>query len=268
MAYGRVLASFGFCALLLTMGSAERSGAQPHSSAQPGTFALAIWFTRGERFVEHANAVDRVDWKMPRERLEAFAAQGMVINEEIRTTTVANGRVLSVDAHSARINANALTTVHDVPRSNVVTTQSQGTSAVTPRNAQVGATRYALEDAPMVDLPVAPVRLGTTWTTRIPVTTTLGSGTVDFTHTVTSIDGGVLRIDIAGSGQITGKEYHLPHLLPGTIALRGSAWFDMRAGIIVQESYRIDNTLVKPAGTTQLGFVEHMDADTDLHVQR
>ncbi|HZV79869.1 MAG TPA: hypothetical protein VFF60_09705 [Candidatus Binatus sp.] len=268
MAYRRVLASFGFCALLLTIGSVERSGAHPRSSVDTGTFALVISFTPGERFVEHANTVDRIDWKMPRERLEAFASQGMVINEEIRTTTVANARVLSVDAHSARISADALTTVHDVPRRNVVTTRSSGISAVTARNAQVGATRYALEDAPMVDLPAAPVRLGSTWTTRVPVTTTLGSGTVDFTHTVASIDRGVLRIDVDGSGQITGKEYNLPHLLPGSIALRGSAWFDTRDGLIIQESYRIDNTLVKPAGATQLGFVEHMDADTDVYVQR
>ena len=64
---------------------------------------------------------------------------------------------------------------------------------------------------------------------------------------------------------ITVKEYHLPSLLPGTIAMSGSAWFDSVSGLIVQESYHVANTLVKTHGTERLGFVESLDADSDVH---
>ena len=74
-----------------------------------------------------------------------------------------------------------------------------------------------------------------------------------------------MRVDVTAHGLITGKEYNLPRLLPGTIALHGTAWFDPAAGLVSQESYRIDNTLVKRQGGTDIGFVEHLDADTDLH---
>jgi hypothetical protein len=229
------------------------------------SYLLQLRLVAGERVIQHSDLVDRIDWKLPATRLEAFRSQGMVIDEEVRTTILATGTVVSATAAAAHVHGDVTTTVHDVPRDKVTVSHDSGLALVTPRNVQVGASLYALEDAPMIDLPGSPVVLGTRWTTRQRVLTSLGSGTAVFEHVVAATDGDLVRIDVSGRGQITGKEYNLPRLLPGTIMLHGSAWFDRSSGLIVQESYSIDNTLVKSSGGTPIGFVEHLDADSDLH---
>jgi len=240
--------------------------ATPSAAADlPGSYLLQLRLVAGERVIQHADLVDRIDWKMPAVRLEAFRSQGMVVDEEMRTTILAVGTVVSASATAAHVHGDVTTTVHDVPRDKIAVSHDSGLAIVTPRNVQVGAAQYALEDAPMIDLPGSPVVLGSKWTTRQRVLTSLGSGTAAFEHVVAATDGDLVRIDVTGQGQITGKEYNLPRLLPGTIALRGSAWFDRSSGLIVQESYSIDNTLVKVTGGIPIGFIEHLDADSDLH---
>ncbi|MBV8282065.1 MAG: hypothetical protein JO347_08385 [Candidatus Eremiobacteraeota bacterium] len=237
------------------------------TSAQAGgpPVLLALRLTSGERVVEHSDLVDRIAWKLAPDRLAVFRSQGVIIDEDVRTSIVATGVVLSVRHGAARIQGDVITSVHDVPRNQFTGSRDRGISTVTPRNTQAGTKLYALEDAPMVDLPSAPVALGSTWTTAQRVLTSLGSGTATFTHRVASFEGGLVRIDVTGHGAITGKEYNLPRLLPGTIALRGTAWFDPATGLVSQESYRIDDTLVKHQGGNDIGFVERLDADTDVH---
>ena len=120
----------------------------------------------------------------------------------------------------------------------------------------------------MVDLPDVPVTVGSRWTTRQQVLTTLGSGVATFDHVVSDISDGRVRIDVSGRGEITGHEYNLPHLLPGTISLTGSAWFDLDSGLVALESYRIENTLIKPAGAERIGFLEVLDASIDVRKEK
>jgi len=258
MALRLVLALACLCAAL--------GAAGPASFAAPATEQLlALRLMPGDRIVQHSELVDGIDWQLPPARLEAFRSQGVVINEEVRTTIVATGVVKARSAGVARVSGKVTTTVHDVPRDKTLVTHDTGVSITTDRNVQTGTALYALEDAPMVDLPAAPVSLGTRWTTRQRVVTSLGSGVAVFQHVVAAIDGALVRVDVTGRGVITGKEYNLPRLLPGTIALRGSAWFDADSGLISQESYAIDNTLVKTSPQGPIGFIEHLDADTDVH---
>jgi hypothetical protein len=229
------------------------------------TYLLSLRFTPGERIIEHADVVDHITWILPAARLEAFRSQGFIVEEETRAHLLGSGVVTAVDARGATIKSDVTTTIYDVPRHNAMATHDRGVTVITSANAQIGASQYAVEDAPMVDLPRTPLAIGGRWTTHQRVVTTLGSGTATFEHVVSAVDGARVRVDVTGTGTITGKEYNLPHLLPGTIRLTGSAWFDQAAGLIVQESYHVDNTLVKPAGTERIGFTETLDADSDVH---
>ncbi|MBV8171996.1 MAG: hypothetical protein JO219_08705 [Candidatus Eremiobacteraeota bacterium] len=253
MADQRVLALIAACtAACLTVGA---------SSVPSATLALRL--VPRERITEHASVVDRVDWKLPAARLEAFRTQGMVINEEVRTSVVLDGEIMRIDERGAHLDVRATSTTYDVPRNQRTSSSWQTQTVVAPNNTQPGATRYALEESAMVDLPTTPVHVDSSWTTRLPVATTLGSGTCTFRHVVGALNDGVVQINIDGSGVITGKEYNLPRLLPGTISLHGTAWFGLDCGCIIQESYRIVNTLEKPGEGAQIGFVERMDADID-----
>ena len=247
--------------VLAAIGSAALSFA---ASAPPPTVVLALQLQSGERIVKRTDLVDRVQWVLPPARLAAFAAQGVIINEEIRTSVIASGSVVASTSRAATIAGIIATTVHDVPRQRTTNSREQGAARVTPRNVELGATIYPLDSAAMVELPANAVALGSRWTTHQHVLTTLGSGSATFEHTVAAIQDGRIRVDVTGTGTITGKEYNLPKLLPGTIRLQGSAWFDLATGLVSQESYRIANTLIKPAGTDQIGFIERMDAESSL----
>lgn len=226
---------------------------------------LALRFAPRERLVEHADVVDRVTWILPAARLAAFKSQGFTIEEQTRAHLLGSGVVLAMNSGDATIQSSVAATTYDAARHNTSVTHDRGVALITPANSQIGSTRYAIEDAPMIDLPRVPIALGSRWTTHQRVMTTLGSGAATFEHVVTSVDGSRVRVDVTGTGAITGKEYNLPHLLPGTISLIGSAWFDMATGLIAQESYHVENTLVKPAGTERIGFTESLDADSDVH---
>lgn len=229
------------------------------------SFVLALHLAPGDQLVEHSNIVDRIAWVLPKQRLEAFRSQGIVVDEDVQTDILGDGRVDSVSNGIAAVTGTVTTTVVDVPRHRTATTHQLGISRVNAQNIEVGSTLYAVESAPMIGLPTTPLTLGSHWTTKLHVLTSLGSGNATFQHVVAAIDGARVRVDVTGAGTITGKEYNLPKLLPGTIHLSGSAWFDLASGLVEQESYSIDNTLVKPAGGESIGFVESLYADTDVH---
>ena len=71
----------------------------------------------------------------------------------------------------------------------------------------------------------------------------------------------MVQVDVTGHGVITGKEYNLPKLLPGSIEMHGSGWFDPRSGFFTREEYEVHNTLLKPAGTEQIGYDETQSVD-------
>jgi|SRR5271166_1919299 len=261
----RVVLALSCGGLALALNLRGAAAGTPDAQHSATTYVLALRLAQGERIVEHADIVDRVTWVLPAAKLESFRAQGFIVNEEARTHVLAGGTVISASATSAAIKSEVTTTTYDVPRKHTSVSRDRGVSLITPANAQIGATRYAIEDAPMIDLPRSPVGLGSRWTTRQLIVTTLGSGTAVFEHVVSAVDGARVRVDVTGSGTITGKEYNLPRLLPGTISLSGSSWFDTATGLVVQESYHVDNVLVKPAGTERIGFTESLDADSDVH---
>jgi hypothetical protein len=261
----RVVLALACAGLALAPGFTLSAAGAVARSLEAQAHVLALRFARGERIVEHADVVDHVTWILPAARLESFRAQGIIIEEQTRTHLLGSGVVTAVNARGASIKSDVTTTIYDVPRDNATVTHDRGVTVITPANTQLGTTLYAVEDAPMIDLPRVPITLGGRWTTRQRVVTTLGSGTATFEHVVGAVDGTRVRVDVTGSGTITGKEYNLPRLLPGTISLTGSAWFDQATGLIVQESYHVENTLVKPAGAERIGFTESLDADSDVH---
>jgi len=67
---------------------------------------------------------------------------------------------------------------------------------------------------------------------RLPVMTTLGSGTATIDHTIVKTEGSVVEIAIKGEGVISGMEYNLPRLLPGAIGIVGDARFDRATGTV------------------------------------
>ena len=226
---------------------------------------LALRLHAGDHIVEHGDTVDRIQWILPRARLEAARRGGAVIDEEFRTTSRADEKVLAVFGDHALIHGVVDLVTLDVPRGKTARSASAQTVDLSTFNAVFGDPRYDIADAPMIGLPTSPIRLGTRWTTRVRVVTALGSGSVGFTHRIVDIGTDLVRIEVTGTGTITGKEYNLPKLLPGSIAVRGSAWYSLTQGIIVRESYRIDNALVKPAGAEQIGFKEVLFVDSDAH---
>jgi hypothetical protein len=228
----------------------------------PAAWTLTLGFHSGERVAERSDEIDRVDWKLPKKRLEHFQAAGVIIDEQQRITTIVQATIVSVVHSVAVMQGQASITSVDVPRHQTQVTRSTFSAALAADNVTVPATRLQIEDAAMSGLPQAPVRLGQHWVTHMKVDTTLGSGDVEFDHTLAATDNGLLEISIRGQGQITGAEYHLPKLLPGTIALSGSAWYDPASKLIVRESYAIHNRLIKPMEGEDSGFDERLSVDT------
>src|SRR5215467_5996498 len=253
------------CVCVAVMPHPTGSSAARAASAPAPAYMLALRFAPGERINEHAYVVDRVTWILPPAKLEQFRAQGVIIEEQTRTQLAGTGLVTSLTPRGASVKNDLSVTLYDVPRHIYGVARDRSVAVITSANTQAGASQYSIEDAPMIELPRGPVVVGSRWTTRQRVGTTIGSGMCTFHHVVAAVDVSRIRIDVSGSGSITGKEYHLPRLLPGTIALSGSAWFDSVSGLIVQESYHVENTLVKTLHGERLGFVESLDADTDAH---
>ncbi len=230
------------------------------------SIVLAVHMQPGSYIVEHSTYDDRVAWVLPPDKLAAFARSGVVINEDKLTRVVAVATVTSTLRNMMTLNGNIDTTVNDVPRHRTQHDNTALAATVTPRNDPLPARPLDLEESAMVDLPVTHLCVGQSWRTRVPVATTLGSGIASIVHTVVSTNGSMVEIDVKGDGAITGVEYNLPHLLPGSFSISGKAWFDVVGGIVTQESYVVRNRLIRTVREKTIGFIETETVDVTTHV--
>lgn len=218
--------------------------------------ALVLDLHPGSRIVERSQYDDHVNWVLPPDKLESFRRSGVVIDEDKRTTLVAETTVTQEPHHLMNLRGSLQETATDVPRHRTTHDVDQISTTVTPRNTAVPASVLDLEEVAMVDLPQGPVCVGRTWRTRLPVITTLGSGTATIDHKVTKIDGRFIDVAIKGSGVISGMEYNLPRLLPGAIGISGVARYDTVARTMTSESYTVHNRLIRTVNNKTIGFLE------------
>lgn len=250
-----IFACLACCAL--GCGTASRA-------ATSTTWQLGLRFYSGERIVERSYENDRIDWKLPERRLEPFRKSGAIINEEQHLTNEIVANVVTIVRGTALLRGTSTLTSLDVPRKQSQSSRQRFIATLTPDNIPI-ADSPAVEDAAMAYLPSKPIRLGQHWRTELALTTNLGSGRAVFDHRVVALDNDLLEIAVSGKGSITGTEYHLPRLLPGTIELRGTAWYDTVTGLIAQESYSIHNRIIKPMEGEESGFDERLSVDTVTH---
>ena len=218
--------------------------------------SLILDLHAGSRVVETSSYDDHVNWVLPPAKLEGFRRAGVVIDEDKRTTIVATTTV-SRTPHSLMDVVGTLSeTATDVPRRRTTHETDQISTSMTARNTAVPASRLDLEEAAMVELPAGPVCVGQTWRTRLPVMTTLGSGTATIDHTVVKTDGDIVEVAVKGYGVISGVEYNLPRLLPGAIAIAGTARFDRSLGAVTSENYEVHNRLIRTVKGQTIGFLE------------
>ena len=230
-------------------------------------FDLKLRLAVGDRLFEHHYQTDRVEWKLPKRRLQPFIRAGVIIHEERHTVAVLRARVDAVQDGTATLSGDVSASTLDVPRHENTTVHQTFVARLTGNNLPQPLDHPAIEDAAAIGLPRHAVRIGSCWDVRTPVTTELGSGFVLFHHCLQSRDGDLLRISISGNGTITGSEYHLPKLLPGSIEVVGAAWYDLANGLITQESYRIHDRLLKPAEHERIGFDQILDVDVSTRRQ-
>ncbi len=230
--------------------------------------ALTIRLYVGEQIAEHVDMADRTAWILPKKRLSYFSHSGMTINEDKRVRTNARATVTGMANGVASLRGNVTTIVIDVPRHTGENSSAPISTSVSRRNENLPDQRLDLKDAAMALLPALPVQIGSRWITHQRVTTGLGSGDISLTHTVTHIGENSVEVDVSGRGAITGAEYNLPKLLPGTIALRGSAWYDLDHHIISHESYVIVNRIVRFAGAQSMGFEENESVEVTTSARK
>jgi hypothetical protein len=222
---------------------------------------LAIRLHPGEHLIQHVDSVDRTAWILPRKRLAYYAKSGAVITEELRAGANTAAVVTKVTNGTASLRASVNTIVVDVPRHRAVSDTSTLALTLSARNESGLGQIPAIEDAAMAILPDNPVAVGSRWLSHARVKTALGSGEAAIEHSVTHIDGNFVEISVYGGGAITGREYNLPRLLPGTMHIRGNAWYDTSSGLITHQSYLIHNRLVKPARDEFIGFDETLSIE-------
>jgi len=223
----------------------------------------------GNSIKERLDDVDRIDWRLPPEKLRRFAAAGVIIHEERRSTIVAGGQVVHASPSGCIVRVTAHIDELDVPRKTASTATTVVDIKLSPSNEPIVSGALDVEDAATANLPFhrgSVVQVGEHWQTRLLVSTDLGSGNATFDHEVAAIHGSRIEIQIRGRGAITGAQYHLPKLLPGTIDFIGAAWYDASVGLVTQESYAIHNTLLKSPHGQEMGFDERrtVDATTQL----
>lgn len=233
------------------------------------SYLLRLRLSVGDVITERARIVDKNYWVLPRARLEGFRRGGAVINEEMRSDSEARARVVSSQFGVAHLKGSTHIVSFDVPRHKASLRDVPIDEAVTMRNVPLGESGPVdIADVGAMFLPLAGVHLGSAWSTTERVSTALGSGSVTIEHTLTAVRGNLVDVDVRGTGQITGKQYNLPKLLPGTIEIEGTATYDVVEGYPTQERYRIHNSLLKPAGDEQIGFDEHETVDVTTSIQR
>ena len=219
----------------------------------------------GDRIAEHAYLEDRVEWKLPKKRLERFRKAGVIIKEDRRITIAADALVVADRAAETSLQTHERISSFDVPRNQLAVTEESFPASLAADNVQAATNQLSEAEAAMVGFPITPARpgfVGQRWRTRLTVVTTLGSGSVTFNHVIAGFNNGRVEIKVDGRGVITGTEYHLPKLLPGSIRVTGSAWYDPASGLVTQESYLIHNQLLKPAEGEQIGFDERLTVDS------
>ena len=233
----------------------------------PAAVILLLQLTRGEHFTELISSSDRVSWVLPKVKLDHARANGIVIDEDLVTVADVSASVTSIDNGVATLDAHANITTLDVPRQHRNKRTMSDTSTLDAQNTPQRP-RLSPEEAATADLPSAAVTVGSAWTTHESVLTTLGSGMLVIRHIVTSNAGGRVTVQIHGEGKIVGREYDLPHLLPGTMALSGTAVFDRNSGTFVSEHYDMHNALLKPDGAEHIGFDEHESMSVTTTIDR
>jgi hypothetical protein len=233
----------------------------------PAAVALLLQLSHGERFSELISSSDRVSWVLPKVKLDHARAAGIVIDEDLVTVADVSASVTSIDAGVATLDYRANVSTLDVPRRLKTKHTVSDTVTVDARNTPQRV-RLSPEAAATADLPTGPVTVGSTWTTHESVLTTLGSGMLVIQHTVTSSAGDRVTVLIHGAGKIVGVEYDLPHLLPGSMLINGTAVFDRGAGSFISEHYVVHNSLLKPDGAEHIGFDEHESVTITTSVAR
>jgi hypothetical protein len=233
----------------------------------PAAFVLILQLSHGEHISELISTSDRVSWVLPKVKLDQQRANGIVVDEDLVTVADVSALVTGIDGGVATLESHANLSTLDVPRRQRSRRSVSDVATVDARNTPQRP-RLSPEEAATADLPLDAVSKGSTWTTRESVLTTLGSGTLVIKHTVTSTAGGLVTVHIWGSGKIVGREYDLPHLLPGAMQLNGTAIFDSSDGAFVSEHYALHNSLLKPDGAEQIGFDEHEIVSVTTSVSR
>lgn len=218
--------------------------------------ALVLDLHAGSRVVERSLYDDHVNWVLPPDKLASFRHGGVVIDEDKRTTLVAETTVTEGPHHLMYLRGSLQETATDVPRHRTTHEVDQISTTVTPRNTAVPASLLDIEEAAMVGLPEGHVCVGQSWRTRLPVITTLGSGVATIDHTIVKVDGRFVDVAVKGAGVISGMEYNLPRLLPGAIGISGTARYDKTAGTVTSEAYTVHNRLIRTVNNSTIGFLE------------
>jgi hypothetical protein len=222
----------------------------------------------GDRIAERAYLEDQIEWKLPKKRLEPFRRAGVIIKEDRRISIEADAVVVSAQRTGASLQTHERISSFDVPRHRVTVSEQTFAISLEDNNVEPASSQLSEAQAAMVGFPVTPTKpgfIGQRWRTRLPVVTTLGSGMITLNHVIAGVNDGRVQINVEGRGIITGMEYHLPKLLPGTISLTGTAWYDPSSGLVSGESYLIHNQLLKPAEGEQIGFDERLTVDSTTH---
>jgi hypothetical protein len=230
-------------------------------TAAPRCWTLRLKLAPGEQVVERRYETDTIDWRLPPRRMAKFRHSGIVINEERHIVSLAHARVVAVRRTVICLHGDATLTWQDIPRRQTRTQHGHFRVLLDGRNTPLGIARLPIEDAALAALPRRALRRGEQWTTTLPVVTNLGSGSVRFEHAIAGTDNGWVEVRIHGRGTITGPEYHLPKLLPGSIDVFGTAWYDPQAGLFVEQSYAIRDRLLKPMEGFPSGFDERRFVD-------
>ncbi len=237
------------------------------AGSRPSRWTLRLGLVSGEQVVEHRYETDAIDWRLPPRRMAKFLHAGLVIHEDRHIVSLARARVVSVRPTGICLGGDASLTWQDIPRRQTQTQHAHFRVLLDGRNTPLGIGPMPVEDAALAVLPRRPLRLGETWTTRLRVVTNLGTGSLRFEHAIIGTDNGWIEVRIRGTGTITGAEYHLPKLLPGTIDVSGTAWYDPQAGVFVEQSYAIRNRLLKPMEGFPSGFDERRFVDIVTRVR-
>jgi hypothetical protein len=230
------------------------------------SIVLALRLHAGDHVTERAAIDSRIQWVLPPDRIKAFAASGFVIDEH-RTTQLSGSATVTRSAGGLMTLSGIVhISVADLARHQHSEYSELQTATVNSRDENPTGAAVGIESAATAELPASPVCVGQRWQTHLPVVTTLGSGSIEIEHTVAGIANGLIQVDVRGAGVIRGREYNLPRLLPGSIGLAGSFWYDPNSGLVTQESYSVRNRLVKTVRGKTIGFDESETADVSTHV--